>query len=841
MDFRNLTLQKKESKLNNIHLNEEIDMKIMDKLLISDLLQQQFNYKHLNKIYENEHKQLTSYKNLIKENKPIIYQKSKHYDGLGRVQPNFGLGLINIRREIRQTLTKNIYIDIDIENCHVVILKQILEYNNIHNEELNYYINNRDNVLNLLMSGHNIKRDEAKNLMISIMYGRKYDYWIELNKNKECFINHKIDFVYKFQNSIKDINLLFEKYNPFIKDLIIKKNGNKNINNISGKITSLYLQEKENQILEEVYIYLTQKGIINNDCCLCYDGIMIKTNKYNDDLLIQLSDLIYNKFNIKLKFLKKDMKDDYLNILDKNLKFDFMYKNYLSTGLLSEYFRIIYDNFIFVNGNLYYYDNIRWIIDNDKKYTKLHNFVENNFYIHLSKKIAKEMVFINNTLINDEDKYKIEKEKIMNFLNYINKLKDFNYRKTLIEDICIHITNNDIEFDNYPFYFTFNNKIFDLENNKFIEPKIEYYISNSCGYNYNDFINKDDEILFNKLLCQIQPDEIQRKYYLQALSTSLLGKQIDKLFILTGKGGNGKSLMNNIMEKILGDYSYKLQSKALCEDMKTGANPEIAKMHNKRFIYVQEPDKDKKINSSVMKEITGSNTLNVRECYSNKTLINLKCSLFLECNNIPKIDEVNDAITRRIRIIDFPSKFLEKEKYDEAISQNINNVYLRNDDYKDNSFIERIRIIFINILFKSFNEWKNNNYEFIKCENVNKNTSDYMAISDDIFEWFKSVYEIKENNDDNIDDDIITFKDIYKNFSNSTFFNNLSKKDKREYNFNFFCEKINDNLFLQKYIMRRNKRYKKIQIKCDSIVKWIEIKKEDDFNNYIINNNDNFI
>ena len=166
MDFRNLTIQKKESKLNNIHLNEEIDMKIMDKLLISNLLQQQFNYKHLNKIYENEHKQLTSYKNLIKENKHVIYQKSKHYDNLGRVQPNFGLSLINIRREIRQTLTKNIYTDIDIENCHVVILQQILEYNNIHNDELNYYINNREIVLNLLMSGHNINRDEAKNQRI---------------------------------------------------------------------------------------------------------------------------------------------------------------------------------------------------------------------------------------------------------------------------------------------------------------------------------------------------------------------------------------------------------------------------------------------------------------------------------------------------------------------------------------------------------------------------------------------------------------------------------------------------------------------------------------------------
>ena len=49
---------------------------------------------------------------------------------------------------------------------------------------------------------------------------------------------------------------------------------------------SIILQEKERVILECVYIFLIKKNIINNnDCVLCFDGIMIKQNKFSINLL----------------------------------------------------------------------------------------------------------------------------------------------------------------------------------------------------------------------------------------------------------------------------------------------------------------------------------------------------------------------------------------------------------------------------------------------------------------------------------------------------------------------------------------------------------------------------
>jgi hypothetical protein len=43
----------------------------------------------------------------------------------GGVNPKNSLGLFSIRREIRHTLSKQRYVDLDIDNCHPVILNQI--------------------------------------------------------------------------------------------------------------------------------------------------------------------------------------------------------------------------------------------------------------------------------------------------------------------------------------------------------------------------------------------------------------------------------------------------------------------------------------------------------------------------------------------------------------------------------------------------------------------------------------------------------------------------------------------------------------------------------------------
>ena len=75
---------------------------------------------------------------------------------------------------------------------------------------------------------------------------------------------------------------------------------------------SIILQEKERLILECVYNYLNSKKIINkNDCVLCFDGIMIKANKYNINLLDELSNIVQEELKFKLLFTEKPLDEHY--------------------------------------------------------------------------------------------------------------------------------------------------------------------------------------------------------------------------------------------------------------------------------------------------------------------------------------------------------------------------------------------------------------------------------------------------------------------------------------------------------------------------------------------------
>jgi len=406
-----------------------------------------------------------------------------------------------------------------------------------------------------------------------------------------------------------------------------------------------------------------------------------------------------------------------------------------------------------------------------------------------------------------------------------------NFKNNLISEIRNYITNEKIQFDKDPYLFCFNDKIYDLKQNKFIKPSYEQYISKTCGYNYNEFIKKEDIEHLDYQLNLIFPQEEVREYYLTALSTALFGQQIENIFICTGKGGNGKSVINGLMLKTMGNYAYKLPSNVLLNDIPTGAQPHIAGLDGKRFVLAQEPNKDKRICCSTLKELTGDKTINARGLYSSNCNIFLNLSLFLECNDLPKLDEVNDATNRRIRTINFISKFVEnKERYEELKDKP--NVYLGDMYYKSEAFQDKFKHVFIQkLLFKYWPIFQKNNYKLNEPKTIRENTNNYMALSDDIFDWFKNIYEKGD-----IKTDIISINDIFEQFKNSDFFNNMSKVNKRTYNKSYFNEKILNNMFLQDYIKKRDTRFNGQKLKSDMIIGWKLIENEEE-NNYINKNN----
>lgn len=794
INFFDLEIKQQESPLDDIILYEKIDITILNKLISSSFL------KSINRDYipfSHEKQLLTEYKkNLNNGFVKVEYKRAIKY---GRVYPVKSLSLCSFRKELRHTLAKNNYVDLDIVNCHPTILYYLIK-DEIKCNYLKKYVNEREIILNDICNNYKCSRDIAKNFIIVILFGSALDTWKKEN-NIDLSIND-LEFTIKFKKEISKITKFISYKNKNLKKIIKKEK--------DASILSYFLQEKEFLILSDIYKFLVDNNYINNNnAVLCFDGIMIEKNLYDNNLINKLEERIKNKFNIPLKFSVKDMNLDYKNLFSEiNINYDLYTTD--DTALL---FSDLTNNFIYNNDVLYYFNGIYWITD-DKNYSRLKKYIIDTFQPiiietinNIIKKLnIEELDLINNNKKEQLEQTKNEKVKAFKYLDNILKLKNIKKLEELVKNIIIRITNNDIEFNKKPNLFVFNNKIYDLITDSFIEPNKEDYINISCGYDYEDNYNKNKIEYLNEIIKTIFPDNEIKDYYLMILSTGLYGEQIENMIIATGHGGNGKGVINSLMLNTIGNYGYKLPSNILLSEIKPGANPTIANMHQKRFLLTCEPDSKYRIKSSVLKEITGEKTLNARQLYSENCKVELRNTTIMECNDLPLLDETNDAIIRRLRVVPFISSFVSKSIYDEL--EDKTNIFIGNSHYKTEEFQIEYRQALFEILRPYFQLFKNNNFQLINppalCRDKTKN---YLSSSDDLQQWFLSLYE--KTDDKNLEP--ILFSSLLEEFKRSEFFNTLSKNDKRKFTKTYFYEKIESNHYLKNYCKKANTRYNNIK------------------------------
>ena len=310
INFLKLTVEPKKNELNNIQLIEIIPTETLNLLINSSLLKQQFNNPFSSICFDNEKQQLEKYKKLVKNGEAKVnYIQTKDIK-YGRVFPKNALGLFSIRREIRHTLARDNYIDIDIENCHPVLLCQICEENNIEHKYLKRYIDNRADLLQEVMITYNVVKDQAKQLFIQLLYFGTFDSWCN-NHNIEK--KEPLKFIRKFKKELNVIGEIIVANNPKLSKEIEKKKEEQHIKdyNIKGSVCSYFLQEYESRILEAIYLYCKENKIIEKSVVLCADGLMIPIENYKEELLIEFKNLIIDKLGFNLNFTKKEMDQGY--------------------------------------------------------------------------------------------------------------------------------------------------------------------------------------------------------------------------------------------------------------------------------------------------------------------------------------------------------------------------------------------------------------------------------------------------------------------------------------------------------------------------------------------------
>ena len=240
-----------------------------------------------------------------------------------------------------------------------------------------------------------------------------------------------------------------------------------------------------------------------------------------------------------------------------------------------------------------------------------------------------------------------------NFLDNVIKECTYIFRDTKLLD----------ELDNNPYLIGFNNGIYDLKNEIFREGCPQDYISLNTKINYNP--NADINIV-NEFLKGVMPDNEVRDYLLLTLASSLdyINRE-EKFYIWIGGGRNGKSIIVDLHQRTLGQYTCALPVSLITQKRpETGrAVPEIAKMFKKRFCIIKEPDTANiSLNTGVIKELTGNDTISVRKLYHNDNEFRVSSKLYLMTNNLPDVNTNEPAIWDRIRVIPFEMHFCDNPK-----------------------------------------------------------------------------------------------------------------------------------------------------------------------------------
>lgn len=182
-------------------------------------------------------------------------------------------------------------------------------------------------------------------------------------------------------------------------------------------------------------------------------------------------------------------------------------------------------------------------------------------------------------------------------------------------------------------------------------------------------------------LSKVIPKKPVRDYLLEQLSLIIDGSfKQERFFIFSGvkgSGSNGKSTLLNLIEHSLGEYygpisvSFITQNRAASN----AASPELAKTVGKRLVVMQEPKDTDVINVGLMKEISGNDSIAVRGLYKDTQYFKPQFTCIMTCNYMPSITSDDEGTWRRIRNIEFISKFKEnpnpRNKYEFNIDRNL--------------------------------------------------------------------------------------------------------------------------------------------------------------------------
>lgn len=793
------TLNPSSSLLNGIEIYEPIDYSKLTLLMNSTLLKQ---YKSTDRQpYENE---ITHLKKYMKNyNKKMKCVKVKYVRGdiieYGRVNPEFSLGLHCLKKQIRHTIVNGL-IDIDIVNCHPVILLNICKKNDYPCDKLTHYVRHRGDILQQIQDRHKVSRDDAKTLVIILIYLGSYDNWIEEQKCQ----GDKLDFLVEFHDEMSILAQVIRNVNP---DLTQRLSSIKDKHN-NNSIMSYYLQTIECNILETIVMYCRKKRIIKKTYVLSNDGLMIPIDNYKPSLLTDFKNLIKQTFDIELDFetkaMDKGFTDEQLRTSVEKDTLVFMDKTFnrveFEDGVLTDRDAVekvlsVYDNFVCVGKTIFGFDyNTGLWVDAD---IVLRNIVmDMDEYLKIKTWSEKDGDFVTgNKGYANTNKKLIEMKKY--FYEYVcskQKYVDDNFfnRNSSSSEGCLLYKNGILKTNNETKTLHF---VEGFDKNIVFTTRIDvdYIVPNTetslCDY--------EDIAELKTIFFDIFGE--QQDYFIEFIATAIFGKKLKNLAFVIGDSNAGKStLINTIIKSftsdIIGSFDIRNFLTTKNTDNDASKNRWILLQKNKRLLVSSESVHGR-LDCEYIKQVAsgGKDAITGRLHCGNETSFIPDFMLLTMLNSMPSFDTVDDALKNRLIIFKLEKKYVDIVTNPDTELKKMSEEELY--EYKHNpNYIDAFRWLIIdayqNYLNRGCKFAINSKLQTYLNEVIENNVDDGSC---DKLDFMMDIFEITGDENDRM-----RSSNVIEILQENKVLNYLSRNNReRKYMFDKFCNIVDKKCYIK--------------------------------------------
>jgi putative DNA primase/helicase len=218
------------------------------------------------------------------------------------------------------------------------------------------------------------------------------------------------------------------------------------------------------------------------------------------------------------------------------------------------------------------------------------------------------------------------------------------------------------QFDNDPWLMTAGEATIDLRTGRARPPHPNDFITRKALYNAAPAGSPHP--LWTAFLLRITAgDEELIGFLRRYLGYCLTGITSEHQFIFAyGTGANGKSTMVNTIGKILADYATTADVGTFLAHNHERHPTDIAKLHGARLVIAQETERGRRWDEVKIKSLTGGDRMTARFMRQDFFDFTPTFKLLVTGNNKPHLDNVDEAMRRRLLLVPFTVQIPPEER-----------------------------------------------------------------------------------------------------------------------------------------------------------------------------------